>query len=76
MMTATKYLDFLSLYELLTETVSPRLLSPGLNRVFSLLSQVKPFFEPRHLELDAVPDNEIMSWVQANLLFLRRPTHP
>ncbi len=59
MMTATKYLDFLSLYELLTETVSPRLLSPGLNRVFSLLSQVKPFFEPRHLELDAVPDNEL-----------------
>ncbi|MEQ9480961.1 SdrD B-like domain-containing protein [Coleofasciculus sp. F4-SAH-05] len=59
MMTATKYLDFLSLYELLTETVPPRLLSPGLNRVFSLLSQVKPFFEPRHLELDAVPDSKL-----------------
>ncbi|MEQ9358122.1 SdrD B-like domain-containing protein [Coleofasciculus chthonoplastes] len=58
MMTATKYLDFPYLYELLTETVPPRLLSPRLNRVFSLLSQVKPFFEPRHLELDAVPDSE------------------
>lgn len=58
MMTATKYLDFPYLYELLTETVPPRLLSPGLNRVFSLLSQVKPFFEPRYLELDAVPDSD------------------
>ncbi|MEQ8958979.1 MAG: SdrD B-like domain-containing protein, partial [Coleofasciculus sp. C2-GNP5-27] len=34
-------------------------LSPGLNRVFSRLSQVKPFFEPRHLGLDAVPDSEL-----------------
>lgn len=58
-MTATKYLDFPYLYELLTETVPPRLLSPRLNRVFSLLSQVNRFFEPHYLELDAVPDSEL-----------------
>ncbi|WP_446389400.1 SdrD B-like domain-containing protein [Coleofasciculus sp. B1-GNL1-01] len=58
-MTATKYLDFPYLYELLTETVQPRLLSPGLNRVFYLLSQVKPFFERHYLELEAVTDSEL-----------------